>query len=55
MEEVEKRDYRKLGKELELFFLSEYGLGFLFFLLKGMIVRNVLIDLWRREYEKVGY
>ena len=55
MEEAEKRDHRKLGKELELFFLSEYGPGFPFFLPKGMIVRNVLIDLWRKEHEKAEY
>lgn len=55
VEEAEKRDHRKLGKELELFFLSEYGPGFPFFLPKGMIVRNVLVDLWRKEHEKAGY
>ena len=55
MEEAEKRDHRKLGKELELFFVSEYGPGFPFFLPKGMIFRNVLIDLWRKEHEKAGY
>lgn len=55
MEEAEKRDHRRLGKELELFFLSEYGPGFPFFLPKGMVFRNVLIDLWRREHEKAGY
>lgn len=55
MEEAEKRDHRKLGKELELFFLSEYGPGFPFFLPKGMVFRNVLIDLWRKEHEKAGY
>lgn len=55
MEEAEKRDHRKLGKELELFFLSEYGPGFPFFLPKGMVLRNTLIDLWRAEHEKAGY
>ena len=55
MEEAEKRDHRKLGKELELFFLSEYGPGFPFFLPKGMVIRNVLIDLWRKEHEKAKY
>ena len=55
MEEAEKRDHRKLGKDLELFFISEYGPGFPFFLPKGMIFRNVLIDLWRKEHEKAGY
>ena len=55
MEEAEKRDHRKLGKDLELFFISEYGPGFPFFLPKGMVIRNVLIDLWRKEHEKAGY
>ena len=55
MEEAEKRDHRKLGKDLELFFISEYGPGFPFFLPKGMVFRNVLIDLWRKEHEKAKY
>ena len=55
MEEAEIRDHRKLGKDLELFFISEYGPGFPFFLPKGMVFRNVLIDLWRKEHEKAGY
>ena len=42
-------------KELELFFISEYGPGFPFFLPKGMVIRNVLIDLWRKEHEKAKY
>ncbi|MCX2829642.1 threonine--tRNA ligase [Bacillus pseudomycoides] len=55
LEEADKRDHRKLGKELELFFLSEYGPGFPFFLPKGMVVRNILEELWRKEHEKAGY
>jgi threonyl-tRNA synthetase len=55
LEEAERRDHRKLGKELDLFFTSDYGPGFPFFLPKGMIMRNVLIDLWRAEHEKAGY
>ena len=55
LEEAEKRDHRKIGKELDLFFMSEYGPGFPFFLPKGMIMRNVLIDLWRKEHERAGY
>nr|MBP6323167.1 threonine--tRNA ligase [Fusobacteriaceae bacterium] len=55
LEEAEKRDHRKIGKELDLFFMSDYGPGFPFFLPKGMIMRNVLIDLWRKEHEKAGY
>ncbi len=55
IEEAEKRDHRKLGKELELFFISEYGPGFPFFLPKGMVFRNVLTDLWREEHDKAKY
>ena len=55
LEEAEKRDHRKLGKELELFFLSEYGPGFPFFLPKGMVVRNELENLWHHEHTKAGY
>lgn len=54
-EEAEKRDHRKLGKELGLFFLSEYGPGFPFFLPKGMVVRNELENLWHEEHNKAGY
>ncbi|MFK4785751.1 threonine--tRNA ligase [Fusobacterium sp. MFO224] len=55
LEEAEKRDHRKLGKELELFFVSEYGPGFPIFMPKGMCLKNTLIDLWRREHKKAGY
>ena len=55
LEEAEKRDHRKLGKELELFFVSEYGPGFPIFLPKGMVLKNTLIDLWRKEHKKAGY
>lgn len=55
LEEAEKRDHRKLGKELELFMLSDFGPGFPFFLPKGMAVRNVLENLWRSEHQKAGY
>ena len=55
LEEAERRDHRKLGKELELFFTSDFGPGFPFFLPNGMKMRNVLVDLWRREHEKAGY
>lgn len=55
LEEAERRDHRKIGKELDLFFMSEYGPGFPIFLPKGMIMRNVLVDLWRKEHEKAGY
>lgn len=55
MEEAEKRDHRKLGKQLGLFMLSDYGPGFPFFLPKGMIVRNLLIDYWREVHRRYGY
>lgn len=55
LEEAEKRDHRKLGRELDLFFVSDYGPGFPFFLPKGMAIRNTLIDLWRREHRLAGY
>ena len=48
MEEAKKRDHRKLGKELGLFTLMEEGPGFLFFLPKGMILKNTLVDYWRK-------
>lgn len=55
LEEAEKRDHRKLGKELELFFMSDYGPGFPFFMPKGMEFKNVLMRLWEKEHKKAGY
>ena len=55
VEEAKRRDHRKLGKELGLFFFSDKGPGFPFFLPKGMILKNVLIDYWRRIHEREGY
>lgn len=55
LEEAKKRDHRKLGKELELFMLSDYGPGFPFFLPKGMIIRNLLENYWYEEHTKEGY
>ena len=55
LEEAKKRDHKKLGKELELFMISEYGPGFPFFLPKGMILRNELENFWYREHTKEGY
>lgn len=55
LEEAKKRDHRKLGKELDLFMMSDEGPGFPFFLPKGMILRNVLEDFWRKEHTKAGY
>lgn len=55
MEEAKKRDHRKLGKELGLFTLMEEGPGFPFFLPKGMILKNTLVDYWRKLHEREGY
>ncbi len=55
LEEAKKRDHKKLGKELELFMISEYGPGFPFFLNKGMIIRNELERFWYDEHTKEGY
>ena len=55
IEEAKKRDHRKLGKELGLFTLLEEGPGFPFFLPKGMVLRNTLIDYWREIHKKYGY
>jgi threonyl-tRNA synthetase len=55
LEEAKKRDHRKIGKELDLFSLHEEGPGFPFFHPKGMIIRNLLEDFWRREHVKAGY
>lgn len=55
LEEAKKRDHRKLGKELDLFSMHEEGPGFPFFHPKGMVFRNNLEDLWRKEHVKKGY
>jgi threonyl-tRNA synthetase len=55
LEEAKKRDHRKLGKELDLFSIHEEGPGFPFFHPKGMIIRNLLEDFWRKEHMKRGY
>ncbi|MEG1527656.1 MAG: threonine--tRNA ligase [Clostridia bacterium] len=55
LEEAKKRDHRKLGKELELYDIYEEGPGFPFFLPKGMLLRNLLVDFWRQEHRKAGY
>jgi threonyl-tRNA synthetase len=55
MEEAKKRDHRKLGKELGLFMMSDYGPGFPFFLPKGMVLRNTLLDYWHEIHRKAGY
>ncbi len=55
LEEAKKRDHRKLGKELGLFMMREEGPGFPFFLPKGMVLKNTLLDYWREIHEKAGY
>ena len=55
MEEAKKRDHRKLGKELGLFMMSEEGPGFPFFLPKGMVLKNTLLDYWHEIHNKAGY
>lgn len=55
MEEAKKRDHRKLGKELGLFMMAEEGPGFPFFLPKGMVLKNTLLDYWRELHKKNGY
>ncbi|HIT88627.1 MAG TPA: threonine--tRNA ligase [Candidatus Coprocola pullicola] len=55
MEEARKRDHRKLGKELKLFALLEEGPGFPFFLPKGMVLKNTLLEYWREIHKKAGY
>ena len=55
IEEAKKRDHRKLGKELGLFMLTDYGPGFPFFLPKGMVLKNTLIDYWREVHKRYGY
>ena len=55
LEEAKKRDHRKLGKELNLFMLRDEGPGFPFFLPKGMVLKNLLIDYWREVHKKYGY
>ena len=55
LEDAKRRDHKKLGKELGLFMISEYGPGFPFFLPNGMILRNELENFWYREHTKEGY
>ena len=55
IEEAKKRDHRKLGKELELFFFDETAPGMAYWMPKGFKMMNILIDLWRKEHEKRGY
>ena len=55
LEEAKKRDHRKLGRELGLFMLRDEGPGFPFFLPKGMVLKNTLLDYWRKIHKKYGY
>ena len=55
IEEAKKRDHRKLGKELGLFMMHEAGPGFPFFLPKGMVLKNTLLEYWREIHKKAGY
>ena len=55
MEEAERRDHRKIGKEMKLFMLRDEGPGFPFFLPNGMVIKNELIEYWREIHRKAGY
>ena len=55
IEEAKRRDHRKLGKELGLFMMTEEGPGFPFFLPKGMVLKNTLLDYWRKCHKRYGY
>ena len=55
LEEAKKRDHRKLGKELDLFMISDFGPGFPFWLPNGMIIRNILENFWYEEHTKENY
>ena len=55
LEEAAKRDHRKLGKELGLFAFRDEAPGFPFYLPKGMVLKNTLIDYWREVHKKWDY
>ncbi len=55
MEEAKKRDHRKLGRELGLFMMHDAGPGFPFFLPKGMVLKNTLMEYWREIHKRAGY
>jgi threonyl-tRNA synthetase len=55
LEEAKKRDHKKIGRELGLFMLSEYGPGFPFWLPDGMTLRKILEDFWWDEHVKEDY
>lgn len=55
LEEARQRDHRKLGKELGIFTMMEEGPGFPFFLPRGMVLKNLLIEYWRQLHQREGY
>ena len=55
LEEAEKRDHRKIGREMDLFMMREEAPGFPFFLPNGMVLKNTLLDYWREIHRKAGY
>lgn len=55
IEEAKKRDHRKLGKELDLFFFDETAPGMAYWLPKGFTMMNILIDMWRKIHKENGY
>lgn len=55
IEEAKRRDHRKLGRELKLFEIMDEGPGFPFFLPKGVVLKNILIDYWRKLHNEAGY
>ena len=55
IEEAKRRDHRKLGRELKLFDIMDEGPGFPFFLPKGVVLKNILIDYWRKLHNEAGY
>ncbi len=55
LEEAERRDHRKIGRDMNMFMLCEEGPGFPFFLPRGMALKNTLIDYWREIHTRSGY
>ena len=55
LEEAEKRDHRRIGREMDIFMMRDEAPGFPFFLPNGMILKNMLLDYWREIHKKAGY
>ncbi len=55
LEEAEKRDHRRIGREMDIFMMRDEAPGFPFFLPNGMILKNTLLDYWREIHHKAGY